>query len=308
LRRIKKEVFIEANCLYDAIPSGSSTVEQTLSELVPKEMYLDYVKRIIIAVENAVKNSDKTTQFIQREIDFVWNSLFLDMDINELTTNFYGSFLAFRKIALKVDIDALAININKIGDMIFKAGWKFLVALDWPEMERFVDNLIRKTFGSEDFWLKIDNFYQNGINELEDEYEIRRNDLTFYIEHMIKPFMKESLNVLENIPENEIVLDKKIGFVTYLRYLPSYFDQKNSVSRMNEKICWILREQKLMDFQNLKNGFGNNDTIKMFIEIFFANWPAGENYPKSFDDFFEKIHALLLTVIYNIVGPCQNMM
>ena len=77
------------------------------------------------------------------------------MDINELTTNFYGSFLAFRKIALKVDIDALAININKIGDMIFKAGWKFLVALDWPEMERFVDNLIRQTFGSEDFWLKI---------------------------------------------------------------------------------------------------------------------------------------------------------
>ena len=77
----------------------------------------------------------------------------------------------------------------------------------------------------------LDNLYQNGINELEDEYEIRRNDLTFYIEHMIKPFMKESLNVLENIPENEIVLDKKIGFVTYLRYLPSYFDQKNSVSR-----------------------------------------------------------------------------
>ena len=77
---------------------------------------------------------------------------------------------------------------------------------------------------------------------------------------------------------------------------------------MNEDICWILKEQKLVDFQTLKSFYGNGDAIKMFNEICFLNWPAGEEYPKSFDDFFEKIHALLLTMTNDIIGPCQYMM
>ena len=77
----------------------------------------------------------------------------------------------------------------------------------------------------------LDELYQMGINIWEDEYYERQKDLAFTIEHKIKPFMKELLNILENLPENESVLDKKIGFGTYLRYLPSYFDQKNALSR-----------------------------------------------------------------------------
>jgi len=303
----QKEVLAEAECFYDNISSNNSTVEQTFSELVPKEMYMDYVERFYNAIINAVKNFDKSTQFVQREYDFFWNSLFTDLDINKLTTNFYGSFLEFRKIALNVDIDALALKINEIINMFGLAAWKTYKG-EWPEMERFVDNLLRKTLGSEDFWLEIDDLYQMGINVWEEEYYKRQKDLAFTIEHKIKPFMKELLNILENLPENESVLDKKIGFGTYLRYLPSYFDQKNALSRMNEDICWILKEQKLVDFQTLKSFYGNGDAIKMFNEICFSNWPAGEEYPKSFDDFFEKIHALLLTMTNDIIGPCQYMM
>ena len=128
---------------------------------------MDYVQRFYNAIINAVKNFDKSTQFVQREYDFFWNSLFTDLDINKLTTNFYGSFLEFRKIALNVDIDGLALKINEIINMFGLAAWKTYKG-EWPEMEQFVDNLLRKTLGSEDFWMEIGkpklNYYNLTLN------------------------------------------------------------------------------------------------------------------------------------------------
>jgi len=304
--KIKNAVLAEAECVYDMISESNSTLHETFSQVVSKEQFLDYVNRFYIAITNAIIDADKTTQFLQREYDFVWNSLFLDLDINKLTTNFYGSFLEFRKIALNVDMDALARNITSLVNMFLGAVRKMELG-KFPEMERFVDNLLRKTLGSEDFWLKIDELYQKSLNEWEETYSNRQKDLASTLQYEIIPFFEEILYGLENIPENESVLKKTVGFSEYVRYLPFFFDQKQTISRMNGNVCWVLNELYLMDFQTMKRIYGDNNIFKMLNNICFSNWPAGEEYPKSFDDFFEKMHALTLTVINNIVGPCQSM-
>ena len=61
-----------------------------------------------------------------------------------------------------------------------------------------------------------------------------------------------------------------------------------------------------MEFHAMKRFYGGNNIFKKLTNIFFSNWPTEEVYPKSFDEFFQKLHAQVLTVINNIVGPCQN--
>jgi len=278
----------EAECVYDM---------KKLHETVPKTQFLDYVNRFFDAIMKAVLEADKTS--IQREYDFICKSIFLDLDINELTTNLYESFIELREFALKINVDSLADNINSLYNMGFEAPW-ILELGKWPETAKFVENFFRKTLGSEDFWLKIDELYQKSINLWEDISSTGQKELALILQYDITPFLEEFLNGLENLP------GRKRVFSEFVRQFPSYFNQKQTFSRMNEKVCWFLKELHLMEFQAMKRVYGANNIFKKLTNIFFSNWPTEEVYPKSFDEFFQKLHAQVLTVISNIVGPCQN--
>ena len=143
---------LEAKCFYDKAAQSKSTVFKKFTEMVSKDQYSEYVKELFGAVQQMFK-SDK----LEKNIILVYEKIVDEskqIDVNACTGKLYFFLLNFRGFLLNIDIQQVITHINQIYREFDEGMWKTSHG-EWPEMAKCLDNIIRLSFGSREFWVKL---------------------------------------------------------------------------------------------------------------------------------------------------------
>ena len=143
---------LEAKCFYDKAAQSKLTVFKKFTEMVSKDQYSEYVKELFGAIQQMIK-SDK----LEKNIILVYETILDELkqsDVNACTEKLYFFFLNFRGFLLNIDIRQVIVNINQIYREFDVGMWKTSHG-EWPEMAKCLDNIIRLSFGSREFWVKL---------------------------------------------------------------------------------------------------------------------------------------------------------
>ena len=143
---------LEAICFYDKAAQSKSTFFKKFTEMVSKDQYSEYVKELFGAVQQMFK-SDK----LEKNIILVYEKIVDELkqiDVNACTGKLYFFLLNFRGFLLNIDIQQVITHINQIYREFDEGMWKTSHG-EWPEMAKCLDNIIRLSFGSREFWVKL---------------------------------------------------------------------------------------------------------------------------------------------------------
>ena len=149
----------QAICFYDGAAKSNSTFIKTFTGMVSKEKYSKYIKELSGALQQLIKSDQ-----LEKALPMVYERIvdgFKQFDVNAGTIRLYRFLLEFRGYLLGIDLQEILRHINQIYREADEGIWK-LSHGEWPEMEKCMDNMIRLTFGSKQFYEKlgiIENFY-----------------------------------------------------------------------------------------------------------------------------------------------------
>ena len=79
---------------------------------------------------------------------------FKKLDFNSFTLNEYKFLLEVRTFLMQLDLKAEAIELDELYKTI-QQGYLNIIYGRWPTVETFIDNLLRRTFASRNFWVKL---------------------------------------------------------------------------------------------------------------------------------------------------------
>ena len=137
---------------YQQFQQSNDTITRTFLELVNKEKFVNYITELTKALENLAK-SGKTMTMIQKLYEH-WLKNINKVDWNRVAAADYYTLLSVRSLLLNIDVVTEVQKINDIYFTIDQAMWKTMNG-KWPEMAKFLDNILRLTFGSKPFWEKL---------------------------------------------------------------------------------------------------------------------------------------------------------
>jgi len=129
-----------------------------VEKFMTKNKFLNLVEKIL----NVVHDKQKVINIIQTVKANVDHYIWKEMRPNHVTMVLNDIFLRARKFLFAMDLNGMVKSIENIHKYIDHAIWKTMDA-QWPEMEQFIQNILRKTLGSEELWKKLDAMYiENG--------------------------------------------------------------------------------------------------------------------------------------------------
>ena len=149
----------QAICFYDSASKSNSTFVKKFTEMVSKEKYSTYIKELSRALQQLIESEQ-----LEKALPLVYERIvdgFKQFDVNAGTGRFYRFLLEFRAYLLSIDLQEFLGHINEIYREADEGIWK-LSHGEWPEMEKCMDNMIRLTFGSKQFYERlgiVENFY-----------------------------------------------------------------------------------------------------------------------------------------------------
>ena len=146
------KILSEASCIYDNAALSEHTFYQTLTAEVPKEKLMNFLNELAIWIKFFLK-SDNLDKGIQMFYENVVEEL-KKLDFNSFTLNEYKFLLEVRTLLLQLDLKAEAIELDELYKTI-QQGYLNIRVGAWPEVETFIDNLLRRTFASRNFWVKL---------------------------------------------------------------------------------------------------------------------------------------------------------
>ena len=73
---------------------------------------------------------------------------------NHLTMTVYNIFLKVRKFLISMDLVGMVESLENIHRHVDHGIWKTMDG-QWPEMELFIQNLLRNSVGKEKLWKKL---------------------------------------------------------------------------------------------------------------------------------------------------------
>ena len=142
---------------YKRFQKSNDTISKTFVELVTKEKFVNYITELTTALETLVK-SGKTVPMIQKIYENFLQKI-NEVDWNRIAAADYYTFLSVRSLLLRVDVAAEVEKINDIYFTIDEAMWKTMNG-KWPEMTKFMDNILRQTFAKKPFWEQLGLYTQ----------------------------------------------------------------------------------------------------------------------------------------------------
>ena len=146
----------EASCSYDKAARSKNTFLKTLTAAqVPKEKFMKYITELAESIKTLLKSDqlDKGVQMFYEHCVEEFNKL----DFNSFTLTTYKFLLEVRTLLLKMDIKAQYMKLDELTRIVEEGLTKIMYGR-WPEMETFLDNLLRLTFASENFWIEFGGF------------------------------------------------------------------------------------------------------------------------------------------------------
>lgn len=147
----------QAICFYDVAAKNGSTFTKKFTEMVSKEKYSEYIKELSGALQQLMK-SDQLEKALPMLYERVVDG-FKQFDVNAGTSKLYRFLLEFRGYLLSFDLQELVRHINEIYREADEGIWK-LSHGEWPEMEKCMDNMIRLTLGSKQFYERLSTYVQ----------------------------------------------------------------------------------------------------------------------------------------------------
>ena len=145
----------QAICFYDGAAKNGSTFTKKFTELVSKEKYSKYIKELSGALQQLIKSDQ-----LERALPMVYERIvdgFKQFEVNAGTSKLYRFLLEFRGYLLSIDIQEFVRHINQIYREADEGIWK-LSHGEWPEMQKCMDNMIRLTIGSKQFWERLSKY------------------------------------------------------------------------------------------------------------------------------------------------------
>ena len=190
-----------ASCLYEAFKEtqDSSSLSQAVTDLVSDEDFEEfngYFKKHVGYIAMALKNvleSEDTIEMVQLIYELAKSEI-KSIDYNDLQSALYYLVLQLKTVLMKPDFKELWSTLNETEYFIQESVWKFTVGR-WPEMERFVENFLRRTAGSIVFWDRLTGPFLTEMENLEMEKipELKKKTIT-----VVEEFF-------ENLDQNNIM-------------------------------------------------------------------------------------------------------
>ena len=242
-----------ASCLYETFKENqdSSSLGQVITDLVADEDFEKFnrhFERYVGDIARALKKvleSELTLQMVQLIYELTKSEI-KSIDYNSLQPTLYYLVLQLKTVLMKPDFTELWTTLNQTDYFIQESVWKFNTGR-WPEMEKFVDNFLRRTLGSIVFWDRLTGqFIPEVKTEIMDELKDYMEDINMEdmadtilgkltsIMNMIAAGDDKSIRQLfEDIRGSEwdeavtscikIIADKLTRFVIFLLNIRKYF-------------------------------------------------------------------------------------
>jgi len=293
----------QAPCLYDALQSRNSSLSRMFIENVEKEKFVLFVTEITETLEKLVR-SEKTIPMVQMFYKSL-KSKIKSYDYNSLFSKLYLTFLQTRQLLLKIDIVAELENLNDIHFLLAQTVWKLKTGQS-PEIAEFLDNFFRNTYGSREFWVRLDVIYHETIETLRGMYAERQAEFEILLESQMIPFIMKMKSSLEQLAEGDQDLLYNI-FEHFDCNLPELIDQLNDRISRQFLSCWAVLHGK-PDYAKIKQEMAECPNVKFFKTLIFADWPQEEIFPATFENLAYKLHRTFWLIVSGLFGSCDTMM
>jgi len=288
-------------CLYDALEQRNSTVSGVFIKNVDKKKFVLFVSEFLGTVEKLL-TSEKTIWLVQESYKTL-KAKVKSYDYNPLFAEMYLMMMKAREVLLKIDVEAEIENLNEIHYSIAQSVWKLKTG-QWPEMAKFVDNFFRKTYGSREFWVRLDKIYHAAVDGWKRLYEERQKEFEIAFGNEIIPFFKNLKNTMERVAAG----DKNLIYKMMEKFefdLENQIHQVNSFLSRNFLACWT-RLHGLEHYDQLAEEISQCPDVQKLRELVFADWPQEEIFPPSFNKLAAKLHKTVLLVVSALFGSCEN--
>jgi len=149
----------EAKCIYNMAEGRKLDIER----FMPKEEFLWRLEAILRMEEFHGKQEvvDNVLKVKVALDNYIWK----EMRPNHLTMTVYNIFLKVRKFLISMDLDGMVESLENIHRHVDHGIWKTMDG-QWPEMELFIQNLLRNSVGKEKLWKKLDEMLKIYENQL----------------------------------------------------------------------------------------------------------------------------------------------
>jgi len=287
----------QAICFYDGASKSNSTFVKKFTEMVSKEKYSTYIKELSKALQNLIKSEQ-----LEKAFHLVYERIvdgFKQFDVNAGTGRFYRFLLEFRAYLLSIDLQEFIGHINEIYREADEGIWK-LSHGEWPEMAKCLDNMIRITFGSKPFYERLNSLYQSYLDEYEVIFQDRQKELSIQLENYVIPFFRELLDQMNNVAngDSEALVSSAKNMEHYVINAFKILGMELSRELGGEFWCdWQMYFESYMDMKVL---ITNNDLFIFIRDLLTSNWPQGEVFPKSLDEFLERLYESIQSLVKSL--------
>ena len=146
------KIISEASCIYDNAALSEHTFFKIFTSQVQKEKLMNFMNEFAGSIKSILM-SDGLDKGIQTFYENVVEES-RKLDFNSFTMNEYKFLLEVRTLLLQLDLKAEAKDLDELYKII-QEGYLKIMYGRWPEVETFLDNLLRHTFASRSFWVKL---------------------------------------------------------------------------------------------------------------------------------------------------------
>jgi len=291
----------QASCVYDILEARNSSTSRVFVKNVEKEKFVLFVTELVETLEKLVM-SEKTVGMIQMFYKTL-KSKIKSYNYDSLSTEMYSTFIKARNLLLKVDIEGLFEHLNDIHYTIAESVWKLKTG-QWPELAKFVDNFFRKTYGSREFWVRLDGLYHATVEGLRSMYIERQREFEIVFRDEIIPFFRGLKMTLERISEGDKeLIDNIFESIDFdVREFNNFCDL---MINRNFLSCWTKLHGN-PDYAEMKTVVAGDSQVEYLNSLLFADWPTGEIFPSSFEEFAQKLHRTAWMIVSALFGSCKD--
>ena len=185
----------ESSCLLEAL-EDSSILNTVMTDHFSGN-FSCCIRNVSMALKSLLQ-SDQTADMVQLIYELARSEI-RAIDYNALQPTLYYFVLQLKTLLMNPDFTDLFSALNQTDYFIQESFWKFISGR-WTEMERFVDNFLRRTVGSIVFWDRLTGQF---ITELENKMKdwLRKNDLL----ENIDPFIEKLIFLMDRIADGDEV-------------------------------------------------------------------------------------------------------
>merc|ERR1719450_13578 len=288
-------------CMYDALVERDSSMSKMLTENIGREKFVQFVTEMTDIISDLM-TSEQTVPMIQMTYSTI-KSKIKSYDYNPLFSRLYFTFLQIRQILLKVDILAELENLNDIHYTLAHGLWKLKTG-QFPELENFLDNFFRNTYGSRDFWVRLDVIYHEAVEMVRSMYVERQEQFETYMMNQTIPSLKALKLSMEKLADGD-----SEPIMTYINSfecnLPELLDQMNNLISRKQLSC-MTRILGADDYEQMKVEMSEVPLLRSVRRLIFTDWPEDKVLTQGLDQLLGKIHRMVWLVISGLVGSCPQ--